>query len=175
MPTRILIADDNAIVRGALRQVLENEGQGDWEITDAENGDDAVMLAQQIKPALVILDLAMPLKDGLRTAREMQRSLPGTPIVLHTLYSSPRVAIEAMKAGIRKTIPKSESGVLVAAVRDLLKQSAMEKTVEAKVVQELSSQLSNSSVVAPEESIDERTNPSRKAKDEPKGLQTKAS
>ncbi len=120
MPIQILIADDNALVRSALRQVLESEGKGQWEMVEAENGQEAVILAQKTKPALVILDLAMPLKDGFSTAREIGQLLPGTPILMHTLYWSVRVEFEAMKAGVRKTVPKSESGVLIAAVRELL-------------------------------------------------------
>ncbi len=120
MPIQILIADDNALVRSALRQVLESEGKGQWEMVEAENGQDAVILAQKVKPTLVILDLAMPLKDGFSTAREIGALLPGTPILMHTLYWSARVELEALKAGVRKTVPKSDSGVLIAAVRELL-------------------------------------------------------
>ena len=123
MPIRILIADDNALVRGALRQVLDNEGQGQWEMLEAENGLEAVILAQKAKPTLVILDLAMPLKDGFRTAREIGQLLPGTPILMHTLYWSARVELEALKVGVRKTVPKSDSSVLISAVRELLEES----------------------------------------------------
>jgi len=120
MPIRILIADDNPLVRGALRQVLENEGQGRWEIVEAENGHEAVILAKQTKPTLVILDLAMPRKDGFAAARELRKLMPEIPILMHTLYWSARVELEALKAGVRKTVPKSDSGVLIGAVRELL-------------------------------------------------------
>jgi DNA-binding NarL/FixJ family response regulator len=118
MPTRILIADDNALVRTAMRQVLESVGP--WEIDEASNGKEAIAAAKRIKPSLIILDLAMPVKDGLTTAREMAKLLPDVPVLMHTLYWSPRIQLEALKAGVRKAVPKSESSVIVAAVQELL-------------------------------------------------------
>jgi DNA-binding NarL/FixJ family response regulator len=118
MPVRILVADDNPQVRFAMREVLEAAGA--WEVVEAENGEDAVAKAEEFKPALIILDLAMPVKDGLTASREISNLLPGTPILLHTLYSSPHIQIEAIKTGVRKVVPKSETTVLISAVQDLL-------------------------------------------------------
>src|ERR1700688_2999302 len=100
MPIRILIADDNALVRTAMRQVLESVGP--WEIMEAADGKQAVTMALEIRPNLIILDLAMPVKDGLTTARELVKLLPEIPILMHTLYWSPRIELEALKAGVRK-------------------------------------------------------------------------
>lgn len=118
MARTILIADDNALVRAALRQVLEHEKLG--EVIEAADGEEAILKAQGVKPDLVILDLAMPFLDGFSTARELGRILPGIPILMHTLYHSARVEVEAMKVGVRKCIAKSNSDVLIAAVRELL-------------------------------------------------------
>jgi DNA-binding NarL/FixJ family response regulator len=118
MPTRILIADDNTLVRAALRQVLETTEP--CAVIEARDGEEAIAKAKESKPDLIILDLAMPLMDGLRTARELGKILPDIPILMHTLYWSPRIQVEALKAGVRKAVPKSESGVLIAAVRELL-------------------------------------------------------
>jgi CheY-like chemotaxis protein len=118
MPVRILIADDNAQVRTAMREVLELAGA--WEIIEAGNGEEAVAKAQEFKPALIILDLAMPAKDGLTASREISHLLPEMPILLHTLYFSPQIQIEAAKAGVRKVVAKSETAALVSAVQDLL-------------------------------------------------------
>jgi DNA-binding NarL/FixJ family response regulator len=120
MSIRILVADDNALVRGALSQVLQSEGQGQWEIVEAENGEEALIRAKEVRPDLIILDLAMPLMDGFRTARELGEILPGVPILMHTLYWSPRVELEALKVGVRKTVAKSDSSVLISAVKELL-------------------------------------------------------
>jgi|SRR5579859_4578271 len=128
MPNRILIADDNALVRTAMRQVLENVGP--WEIIEAANGKQAVTMALEAKPSLIILDLAMPVKDGLTTARELVKLLPEVPILMHTLYWSPRIELEALKAGVRKAVPKSESNTIVSAVHELLGQAPAPRAEE---------------------------------------------
>ena len=91
MPIRILIADDNPPVRTALRHLLESTGG--WEVVDAENGQQAVAKAQELRPNVVILDLVMPVMDGLAAARELSKLLPGIPLLMHTLHWSPQVEI----------------------------------------------------------------------------------
>jgi DNA-binding NarL/FixJ family response regulator len=118
MLPRILIADDNAIFRKALRQLLE--GADHWEIVEAEGGTHAVTKSVESRPDIVILDLAMPDKDGLAAAREISALLPGTPILMCTLHMSPLVEVEALKSGIRKVFSKTESRLLVPAIRQLL-------------------------------------------------------
>lgn len=116
--TRILIADDNESIRTAMRQVLE--GLGRWEIIEAVNGREAVERAQEFRPQLIILDLAMPVMDGLTASREIAKILPGTPVLLHTLHSSTEVELEAGKSGVLKIVPKSEASALVSAVQEAL-------------------------------------------------------
>ena len=118
MPIRILIADDHPQVRTAMREVLEVAGG--WEIIEAGDGEEAVAKARENKPGLIILDLAMPTKDGLTASREISEFLPGTPILLHTLYSSPQIRIEAAKAGVLKVVPKSNTPALVSVVQEVL-------------------------------------------------------
>jgi DNA-binding NarL/FixJ family response regulator len=121
MPVQILIADDNAQVRTAMREVLE--AAGGWEIIEAKNGEEAVIKAREFKPGLIILDLAMPAKDGLTASREISEELPGVPILMHTLYSSRQIQIEAAKTGVRKVVAKSETTALISAVQDVLNPS----------------------------------------------------
>ena len=102
-----------------MRQVLEGLDEH-WEITEAQDGKDAVAQARTLKPDLVILDLIMPGGDGLTASRKIAELLPGVPILMHTLYMSPQVEFEAGKAGVRKVVPKSESSVLVSAIHDVL-------------------------------------------------------
>ena len=122
MPTRILIADDNPLFRTALRHVLE--ATDSWEIIETHDGQEAVTKAAEIRPDLIILDLAMPIKDGLAAAREISKLLPETPILMCTMHASPPVELEARKSGIRQLISKSESIEIVAAIRQLLAKSA---------------------------------------------------
>jgi len=117
---KILIADDNALVRKLLRIMLE--GQKGWQIcAEATNGSEAILKAQESKPDAVILDFAMPLLDGLDAAREITRTLPSVPILLFTLYDSPEMTLAAKEAGVSRVLPKTASGLpLIQAVRDLL-------------------------------------------------------
>lgn len=118
MPSRILIAEDSPAVRSALRGLLESEGS--WEIVDAENGQEAVAKAQEVKPNLIILDLVMPVMDGLVAARKLSSLLPDIPLIMHTMHWSPQVELEAQKAGVRKVVSKADSNLLVATVRHFL-------------------------------------------------------
>ena len=118
MPTRILIADDNPLFRTALRHVLE--ASHPWEIIETRDGQEAVAKAVEIRPDLIVLDLAMPVKDGLAAAREISKVLPDTPILMCTLHASPAVELEARKSGVRQLVSKSESIEIVTAIRQLV-------------------------------------------------------
>lgn len=122
---RILIADDNASVRAAMRQVLEG-AEHNWEVVEAEDGYEAVAKAQELKPDLIIVDLVMPVMDGLTAAREIVKLLPDIPILMHTLYLSESVGQEAGKIGVRKTVAKSDSRELISAVEELLHSKPLE-------------------------------------------------
>jgi len=123
VPIQILIADDNASVRTAMRRVLEGE---DWQIIEAPNGREAVAKAEEFRPNLVILDLVMPGMDGFTASREISRLLPQVPILIHTLYWSQGVELEAAKLGVQRVVPKSESSILISAVQDILSSGPRE-------------------------------------------------
>src|SRR3954469_5632666 len=110
MQVRILLADDNPAVRTAMRRVLEGINLG--EITEARDGEDAVLLASQLRPTLVILDLAMPVKDGLSAAREISEMLPETTIFMYTMHWTPLLETEVKKVGVKKLFAKSQTGAL---------------------------------------------------------------
>jgi len=118
MPVQILNADDNRVVRTALRHLLESIDS--WEIIDAENGQEAIAQARELRPNLIILDLVMPVMDGLTAAREISKLLPEIPLLMHTLHWTPQLELEAQKVGVRKMVPKADSKGLVAAVQELL-------------------------------------------------------
>ena len=138
MPPRILIADDNAIYRKALRQLLE--GADDWEIVEAQSGEEAVTKSIETRPNVIVLDLAMPNKDGLAAARDISASLPATPILMCTMHMSPLVEAEALKSGVQKVFSKTDSSRLVPAIRQLLNpeppadQSPPSETIPAPAV-----------------------------------------
>ena len=131
MPVRILIADDNEVVRGRLGELLET--QENWEIcASVGNGRDAVAKAVELKPSLIILDMAMPEMDGLSAAREIVKILPSIPIVLFTLHKFPTIDLEAKKAGVRHVVAKPDTDTLLRVAEEVLKnrplESAHEKT-----------------------------------------------
>jgi CheY-like chemotaxis protein len=118
MPARILIADDNPSVRKTVRLLLQGP---DTEILEAENGQQAVSQAVEQRPQIAVLDLAMPVMDGLTAARHIHNQLPELPILMYTMHWSSQLELEAIKSGIRKVIAKADSASLVAAIQDVLK------------------------------------------------------
>jgi len=118
MSPRILIADDNAIFRKALRQLLESADL--WEVVEVSDGDQAVTKSVESRPNVIILDLAMPGKDGFAAARDISALLPATPILMCTMHTSPHVDAEALKSGVRQVFSKTDSALLLPAIRQLL-------------------------------------------------------
>ena len=120
MPKRLLIVDDSPIIRKMLRETFElQEG---WEVCgEAADGREGVEKAQQLKADLIVLDLSMPVMNGLEAARELSRLLPSVPVLLYTNYETPQLKQEALSAGVRAVVSKSESvGALVSSIQDLL-------------------------------------------------------
>jgi two-component system chemotaxis response regulator CheY len=101
-----------------LRHLLEHAGP--WQIIDVDNGEEAVTKAQELKPDLIILDLVMPVMDGLTAARQISKLLPNIPMLMHTMHWSQQVEVEAQKVGVRKVVSKSDSAVLISTVRQFL-------------------------------------------------------
>jgi len=121
---RILVADDSAQIRSSLIALLTNEEI--WVIcAEAANGEQAVTLAQQLKPDLIVLDFAMPVMDGLAAAAEILKLQPSVPIVLFTLHKSEHLERTAQRIGIRRVISKSDSSkVLLENLREVWDESA---------------------------------------------------
>src|SRR6202041_999201 len=86
MAQRILVADDNAAVRSALCRMFDLE-EGYDICAEATNGEEAIALALKHKPDLIILDLSMPVMNGLDSARELKRIMPAVPIILFTQHA----------------------------------------------------------------------------------------
>ncbi len=92
---RVLIAEDEPIIRMDLREMLEEEG---YDVVEATDGDAAVRVAREQRPALVILDIKMPGRDGLSAAREISQDRIA-PVLILTAYSQRDLVAEASAAG----------------------------------------------------------------------------
>jgi DNA-binding NarL/FixJ family response regulator len=106
MVPRILIADDQEVVTKALRTILECEAR--FTVCGvATNGPEALIKARELRPDLVILDLAMPVMNGLDAAREIAKIQPNTPVLLYTMTDVPQVRVEAASVGIREVVAEA--------------------------------------------------------------------
>ena len=90
MVKSVLIADDNALIRQGLCELFSREA--DFEIRgEAENGREAIEEAQEVHPDLILLDLSMPVMNGLDATRALKRVMPEVPIIMYSAYGdSPR-------------------------------------------------------------------------------------
>jgi DNA-binding NarL/FixJ family response regulator len=112
MSIKISIADDNPAIRKTLRLCIESNT--DWQVCgEAENGEVAVALVQQQNPDLLILDLSMPVMNGLDAARKIAVIAPKTGIVLFTNYAGEELQGLAKSVGIGAVVSKDASGGLL--------------------------------------------------------------
>jgi DNA-binding NarL/FixJ family response regulator len=103
----ILIVDDNPVLRRSLRTVLQQ--QPEWKVCgEAENGRDGIDKALQLQPDVVVIDLIMPVMNGIEATRTLKRLLPATPLVMFTTFADPFLSKEALTAGVDALVPKSE-------------------------------------------------------------------
>lgn len=107
--TRVLLADDHAVVRDGLRALLEHVG--DFEIVGvAGNGRDAVTEAQRLSPDVVVMDIAMPELDGIEATRRILEKCAGTKVLILSMYLSSEHLHRAMHAGARGYVLKESAG-----------------------------------------------------------------
>jgi DNA-binding NarL/FixJ family response regulator len=108
MSIKILIADDSPSIRYLLRLFIEHAT--DWDVCgEAENGEIAVEKVKKLKPHAVILDLSMPVMNGLEAAREITRIAPNVQMVMFTMHISEQLREDARAAGIKDVISKSDT------------------------------------------------------------------
>jgi DNA-binding NarL/FixJ family response regulator len=106
MVKSILIVDDNTFVRQALRNTFERES--DLAVCgEAENGRDAIQQARQLHPDLIVLDLSMPVMNGLDAALELKRLMPFVPIIMYSAFGDGYA--KQHLSGIAEVVSKSEN------------------------------------------------------------------
>jgi len=116
----VLIADDNVTVRRSIRSLLEFSTE--WKICgEAENGAEAVEKALDLRPDVVILDLGMPVINGLEAARRISQLVPGSAMLMFTMHANEHLARVADSVGIRRVISKADGAEnLITAIADVL-------------------------------------------------------
>ncbi|HYM35831.1 MAG TPA: response regulator transcription factor [Steroidobacteraceae bacterium] len=116
MSIRIVLADDHLLVRQGLRLLLEKEQLS--MVGEASDGDEALRLIQELLPDIAVLDLEMPRLDGLGVLREASKISPKTRSIILTRHMEEPYAVEALRAGARGYVLKTQAGLdLVAAVQ----------------------------------------------------------
>src|SRR5580693_187367 len=105
MANTILIVDDNAYIRQALCDLFKREA--DFEVCgEAENGKEAIAKARELHPGLIVLDLSMPVMNGLDAARELKRLMPTVPLIMYSAFGDRYLEEQARLIGISSLISK---------------------------------------------------------------------
>jgi len=119
MAKTILVADGNPYIRKALCRLFETEEDYDL-CAQAENGKQAIELALQCRPDLIILDSSMPVMNGLEAARQLKRLMPSIPIILFSLHEHPLMASAAGEDfPVDRIVSKTDASALMNHVRAL--------------------------------------------------------
>jgi DNA-binding NarL/FixJ family response regulator len=121
---RILLADDHAVVRRGLRALLE--AHQDFEVcAEASNGREAVELALHHKPDVAVLDISLPIVNGIEATRQIRKEAPGTEVMIFTLHDRENEIRDVLHAGARGYVLKSEADEqIVRAVEALARHHA---------------------------------------------------
>ncbi|HUJ20207.1 MAG TPA: response regulator transcription factor [Bryobacteraceae bacterium] len=107
-PTRILLADDHTVVRKGLRLLLESH-PGFQVVADAADGRQTVALAEEYRPDVVVMDVGMPILNGIEAARQISAKLPQVAIVFLSMHSDEAYVLRALKAGARAYLLKDSA------------------------------------------------------------------
>lgn len=105
---RVLIVDDHAIIRRGVQGILRSHPE--WELCgEAQDGQEAVRLAEELKPEVIIMDVSMPGMNGVEATRMIKKQQPAAKVLLLTLHVSVDLVRSAFKAGARGYVLKSDA------------------------------------------------------------------
>ena len=132
----ILIVDDHEVVRRGLRALIES--QPGWEVCgEAATGREAVEKTRNLKPNVVVMDIAMPELNGLDATRQIVKAIPRTAVLILTVHESEQLVHEVLEAGAQGYVLKSDAGRdLVAAIEALSQHKVFFTSSVAKIMLE---------------------------------------
>jgi DNA-binding NarL/FixJ family response regulator len=136
-PIRILIADDHTMVRQGLSQICSSET--DMQVVgQAANGQEACQLASQMEPDVVVMDINMPILDGVQATRYITEAQPKVGVIILTMYRQDQHVFEAIKAGARAYLLKdADSDELLRAIRAVADGEALlDSAIALKMMEE---------------------------------------
>jgi DNA-binding NarL/FixJ family response regulator len=118
MPPTIVVADDHPLVRQGIRILLERES---FEIVgEAADGVEAIRLAEKYQPEVIVLDLSMPVMNGITAVGQIRKVSPRTKIVLLTMYTEEHHVLQALRAGVKAVVTKTQAVEhLIVAIREV--------------------------------------------------------
>jgi two-component system, NarL family, response regulator NreC len=133
MALRILLADDHMIVRQGLRVLLEKAGFD--VVAEGANGQEAVALAAKLKPDIAVLDLMMPMLNGIDAGRQILQLSDRTAIVLLTMHTDEHHVARALRSGIRAYLLKTQAAEdLVRAIHEVMRGQVFLSDAVSRVV-----------------------------------------
>jgi two-component system phosphate regulon response regulator PhoB len=124
-----LVVDDNPALRRIISEAFKSAG---FSVCEAGNGQEAINVAEKSSPDLIILDLVMPVMNGLQAAPELRRVAPKTIIILFTLYGSDMESFDASNTGIDLVLSKTDALPLVVEKACILMHNSAPKFAEKK-------------------------------------------
>jgi NarL family two-component system response regulator LiaR len=154
---RVLIADDHAVVREGTRRILEQEEDMDV-VAEASDGEEAVKIATSFKPDVVLMDISMPVLDGIEATKQIKALSPSVAILILSAYDDDQFIFSLLEAGAAGYLLKSVRGrELIEAIRSVYAgDSVLHPSVARKVLNRFGQRSEKQAEKEPEELLSER-------------------
>lgn len=122
IPISVMIVDDHEIYRDGLRLMLKKQPEVEL-VGEAENGKEALQMAKKLKPEIILMDIVMPVQDGVTTTRQVIEQLPGTSVIALSMFNEDNLVIDMLEAGAKGYLLKnSDKKEILAAILSVHKQ-----------------------------------------------------